>query len=99
MMANLILLIMILIHGLQITLWSNPGPCYQMIPELAYNSTNIGISLPEIILIDFNGIISMRIIRDGLSGLGAKVLKKVRRNGKRNETVKANFDSRIEGGF
>ena len=95
----MILLILILMHGLQLTLWSNPGPCYQMIPELAYNSTNILISIPEIILIDFNGIISMRIIRDGLTGLGAKVLKKARRNGKRDEAVKANFDSRIEGGF
>ena len=47
---------MIMMHGLQLVLWVNPGPFYC---PMKISLPDITITLPEILLIDLNGLISM----------------------------------------
>ena len=62
-----VVFLVVLMHLLQIVLWLNPGPFVGSFEEVAF--TPYQISVPDIILIDINALITLKCVQQGVLSL------------------------------
>ena len=74
---------MIILHVLQGALWMNPGPCFDTIAEITINLPQITLS--QSLLIDINGLISIKFIREFLKVILRKFCKWVKKYSRKKE--------------